>query len=123
MVVVLELLTLAYNVDRFEGFDMDVAEELRARARIFLEEQDKVLDVQRKELGVTDDLAAVEGLSMTMIVQLGQNEVKTLDDLADLAGDELREFVGHNCIRDGVRDWLFLFRCAVATLYIEIKHF
>ena len=77
-----------------EGFDMDVAEELRARAIAYLEEQDKVLDAKRVELGVTDELFAVEGLTATMVVALGENGVKTLDDLADLAGDELREYVG-----------------------------
>ncbi|MFX8999792.1 transcription termination/antitermination protein NusA, partial [Acinetobacter baumannii] len=44
-------------------------------------------------LGVTDDLAAVEGLTLPMLVQLGENGVKTLDDLADLAGDELTDIV------------------------------
>ncbi|SCA55607.1 transcription termination/antitermination L factor [Candidatus Terasakiella magnetica] len=77
-----------------EGFDMDVAEELRARALAYLEEQDKVLDAKRVELGVSDELFNVEGLNAAMVVALGENDVKTLDDLADLAGDELREYVG-----------------------------
>ena len=77
---------------------MDVAEELRARALTYLEEQDKVLDEKRKELGVSDDLFNVEGLSASMVVALGENGVKTLDDLADLAGDELREYVGERNI-------------------------
>jgi len=81
-----------------EGFDMDVAEELRARALSFLEEQDRVLNEKRQELGVDDALFNVDGLSPAMVVALGENGVKTLDDLADLAGDELREFVGERAL-------------------------
>ena len=47
-----------------------------------------------KELGVTDAVSALKGVRPAMIVPLGENNVKTLDDLADLASDELREIVG-----------------------------
>jgi N utilization substance protein A len=77
-----------------EGFDESVAAELQQRARIFLEEQDQRNDVRRLELGVADDLAAVEGLSSGMLVTLGEKGIKSLDDLADLAGDELIEHLG-----------------------------
>ena len=77
-----------------EGFDESVAAELQQRARIFLEEQDQRNDAKRIELGVTDELAALEGLASGQLVTLGEKGVKTLDDLADLAGDELIEFLG-----------------------------
>jgi N utilization substance protein A len=77
-----------------EGFDENVAAELQQRARIALEEQDQRNDTRRVELGVADDLAAINGLSSGMLVILGEKGVKTLDDLADLAGDELIEFLG-----------------------------
>ena len=77
-----------------EGFDEEVAEELRMRARSFLEEQDRQFDVKRRELGVSDEVAAVEGVSAAMLVLLGENGVKSLDDLADLASDELIEMLG-----------------------------
>ena len=47
----------------------------------------------RAQLGVEDDLAALEGLSPGMLVTLGENGIKTLDDFADLAGDELVEML------------------------------
>ena len=72
-----------------EGFDDDVAEELRIRARAYLEEREAELTERRKAAGVTDELAAVEGLTPEMLVVLGEAGVKTLDDLADLAADEL----------------------------------
>jgi len=74
-----------------EGFDEDVAEELRARARNYLEQRDAELNARRVELGVDDDLAGVEGVSPSMLVVLGENGIKTRDDLADLATDELQE--------------------------------
>jgi N utilization substance protein A len=77
-----------------EGFDENTAAELQSRARAFLEEQDKRNTERRKELGVGDDLAAVHGVTSAMQVALGEKGIKTLDDLADLAGDELVEIVG-----------------------------
>ncbi|MGF1610154.1 MAG: transcription termination factor NusA [Kiloniellales bacterium] len=77
-----------------EGFDEEVAQELRARARTFLEEQDRQFEEKRRELGVTDEVAAIEGLNPAALVLLGENGVKSLDDLADLASDELIEMLG-----------------------------
>ncbi|MGE4279008.1 MAG: transcription termination factor NusA [Magnetospirillum sp.] len=77
-----------------EGFDEDVAAELQQRARTFLAEQDERYDAMRKDLGVTDEMAALEGLTPAMLVKLGHREIKTLDDLGDLASDELIDIVG-----------------------------
>jgi N utilization substance protein A len=74
-----------------EGFDEDIAEELRNRANNFLSEEEERLAGLRRELGVDDDLAALAGLSPAMIVTLGEAGVKTLDDLGDLATDELND--------------------------------
>ncbi len=81
-----------------EGFDESVAEELQQRARVFLEEQDKRNTERRRELGVADDLAAIEALNSGALVKLGEQGVKTLDDLADLAGDELIEILGKDSL-------------------------
>ncbi len=77
-----------------EGFDEEVAEELRARARTFLEEQDRQFEARRLELGVAEDISKLEGLTPWMLVTLGENGVKTMDDLGDLASDELMEILG-----------------------------
>ena len=76
-----------------EGFDEDVAEELRVRGRTFLQARDEELNRRRVELGVQDDLTNVEGVSAAMVVKLGENDIKTRDDLADLAGDELLDIL------------------------------
>jgi len=77
-----------------EGFDETVAGELIRRAEAFIERRDNELNDRRLALGVTDDIAAIETLTPAMLVALGEKEVKTLDDLADLASDELIEIVG-----------------------------
>src|SRR3954451_21565853 len=77
-----------------EGFDEDVAAELKRRAVEFLERRDVELDDKRRELGVEDAVAEAGGFTPQMLVALGDKGVKTLDDLADLASDELIEIVG-----------------------------
>ncbi len=77
-----------------EGFDENVAGELIRRAEQFLVKRDSELTERRIALGVNEDVAAVEALTPAMLVALGEKGVKTLDDLADLASDELVEIVG-----------------------------
>jgi N utilization substance protein A len=77
-----------------EGFDDGVAEELIRRGEAFLLRRDEELNDKRLALGVSDDIAAIEVLTPSMLVALGEKGVKTLDDLADLASDELVEIVG-----------------------------
>jgi len=77
-----------------EGFDESVAAELKRRAGTFIEKRDNELDDKRRELGVDDVLSEIGGFSPAMMVTLGEKGVKTLDDLADLAGDELIEILG-----------------------------
>lgn len=78
------------EIAAIEGFDEDTAQELQARARDFLERETAEQDAKRKELGVEDDLVNVQGLTLPMAVALGEAGVKTVEDLADLATDELR---------------------------------
>ena len=77
-----------------ESFDEEIAEELRRRATEFVEKLNTEMAEKRVALGIQDDLAALEGLSPVALVILGEAEIKTLDDLGDLAGDELIEILG-----------------------------
>jgi N utilization substance protein A len=72
-----------------EGFDEDLANELRSRAHQFLAEKEEENTARRHELGVSDELAQIPGLSSAMLVTLGEAGIKSLDDLGDLAADEL----------------------------------
>ena len=72
-----------------EDLDEETCTELRERAIAFLAEEAARLDTRRIELGVSEELAAIPGLVPAMLVTLGENGIKSLDDLADLSTDEL----------------------------------
>ena len=77
-----------------ESFDTEIAEELRRRAVEYVDKINNEMTEKRVALGVADDLAEFEGLSPAALVTLGEAEIKSLDDLGDLAGDELIEILG-----------------------------
>ena len=77
------------EISNIAGFDEDTAEEIQARAVDFLNKENKELEEKCNELGVTDDLLEVEDLSLKMIVTLGENDVKTLEDFAYCSSDDL----------------------------------
>ena len=77
------------EIAHIEGFDEDTAEEIQTRAREYLERIEQERDARRKELGVSDDLAQVPGMTTAMMVALGENGIKTLEDFADCATDDL----------------------------------
>tara|TARA_Y100000588_G_scaffold311644_1_gene337812 strand:- start:168 stop:1793 length:1626 start_codon:yes stop_codon:yes gene_type:complete len=92
-----------------EGFDAEIAAELRNRANVFLSEQEARLTAERRDLGVTDELAAINGLSPQMLVTLGKAGIQTIDNLGDLATDELidpgnSEGVGRGILADYMLD-------------------
>lgn len=72
-----------------DGLDEETAQELQTRGREFIEQENKKLDEKRKELGVADDILGVEGLDLKMIVSLGENDVKSLEDFAGCVTDDL----------------------------------
>jgi N utilization substance protein A len=72
-----------------EGFDEETAQELQNRALEFIEARNKELDDKRRELGVEDDVIAVPGVTPAMAVSLGEAGIKTLEDLAGCATDDL----------------------------------
>ncbi|CAI9120568.1 transcription termination factor NusA [Brytella acorum] len=86
------------ELHNIEGFDEQVAEELVRRAEECLSRKEDALDEQRKALGVDDAIADLGVFSNKMLVTLGESGVKSLDDLADLAGDELVEILGADVI-------------------------
>ncbi len=79
-----------HEIGSIEGFDDETAAELQARAREFLDRQAGELDEKRRSLGVEDGVLEVPGVSLAMAVALGEGGIKTIEDLADLATDEIR---------------------------------
>jgi N utilization substance protein A len=84
---------LAYVVTEelaeIQGIGEETAGELQRRAQEYLERQNAIFDEKRRELGVEDDLMSVEGVTPAMSVALGENGVKSLEDLAGCATDDL----------------------------------
>ncbi|MDR3422543.1 MAG: transcription termination factor NusA [Xanthobacteraceae bacterium] len=81
-----------------EGFDEDTAAELQTRAREYLAKIEAELDAKRQELGVADELKEVPGVTTAMLVRFGENGIKTVEDLAGCATDDL---VGWTERKDG----------------------
>jgi N utilization substance protein A len=77
------------EVAGIEGFDAETAEEIQNRARDYLARIEAEQDARRQELGVADELRDIEGVTTAIMVKLGENEVKTIEDLAGCATDDL----------------------------------
>ncbi len=74
-----------------EGLDEGIAQELQSRALQFVEERDMKFDARRRELGVDDEVAGIEGLTPGFLVRLGEADITSLNDLAELSKFELVE--------------------------------
>ena len=90
------------EIASIEGFDEETAEEIQARARENLEEIERQNDEARRELGVEDDLREVPGVTTAMMVALGRDDIKNLEDFAGAVPDDLVgwvEKVGSETVR------------------------
>ena len=72
-----------------EGFDEDMAAEIQNRATDYLARIEAEHDDRRRELGVADELKDVPGVTTAMLVAFGENDIKTVEDLAGCATDDL----------------------------------
>ncbi|WP_180898054.1 transcription termination factor NusA [Martelella soudanensis] len=77
------------EIASIEGFDAETAEEIQMRAREHLERLEAELDEKRRELGVSDDLRQIDGMTLAMMVALGEEGIKTMEDFAGCAADDL----------------------------------
>ena len=77
------------DIASIDGLDEQTGEELQNRAREYLDRVSKEQDARRVELGVSDELKSLEGVSAAMLVALGEAGIKTMEDLADCATDDL----------------------------------
>ncbi|MBU1286125.1 MAG: transcription termination factor NusA [Alphaproteobacteria bacterium] len=77
---------------QIEGFDEDVAAELQERAREFLDRLAAENDAKRRELGVEDEVMELDSMTPSFAVKLGQEGVKTVEDVAGLVPDDITGF-------------------------------
>jgi len=78
------------EIASIEGFDEDTGAEIQARATDYLDKIAAEYDAKRVELGVEDALLEIEGVTLPIAVALGEGDVKTVENLADLVPDDLR---------------------------------
>ncbi|MGQ4659147.1 transcription termination factor NusA [Lysobacter sp. F6437] len=74
-----------------EGFDEDIVEELRARARDALLNEALAAEEELDEHQPAEDLLSLEGMDDELAYALAARGVVTREDLADLATDELAD--------------------------------
>ena len=86
------------EIASIEGFDEDTASELQTRAREYLERLEGEMDAKRVALGVSDELRTINGMTGQMLVALGEDGIKTMEDFAGCAADDL---VGWSERKDG----------------------
>lgn len=79
-----------------EGLDTAIAQELQNRAQTAIAAAAERL----AKLGVSEELKAMQGMTADLIIALGENGVKTLDDLGDLATDELIEMLPQGLLNE-----------------------
>jgi len=72
-----------------EGFDIDTATEIQTRANEYLAQLEAAQEARRVELGVQDELREIDGITTPMLVAFGENDIKTIEDLAGCATDDL----------------------------------
>jgi N utilization substance protein A len=77
------------EIAHIEGFDENTAGEIQTRAREYLEKLEAERDAKRRELGVGDDVAKIAGVTTAMLVAFGEHGLKTVEDIADCATDDL----------------------------------
>jgi N utilization substance protein A len=108
-----------------EGFDEETAGELQERAREYLKQQEEELDAKRKELGVEDAVRDVPGVTLPVMVKLGEGGIKTVEDLADCATDDLSGWTerkdGETTKHPGVLDGLEVSREDAEALIMQAR--
>jgi N utilization substance protein A len=77
------------EITSIEGFDEETAQELQTRAREYLDRIENELNAKRNELGVSDELLTINGITTAMLVALGEDGIKTMEDFAGCAADDL----------------------------------
>jgi len=86
------------EIASIDGFDEDTASEIQQRAREYLDRIEAEHDEKRRALGVADELREIPGVTTAMMVALGEDGVKTIEDFAGYAADDL---VGWKERKDG----------------------
>jgi transcription termination/antitermination protein NusA len=108
-----------------EGFDADTAAELQNRAKEYLAKIEDEFDAKRKELGVEDALREIPGVTTRMLVAFGENGVKTVEDLAGCATDDIVGWVerkdGESVRQPGILDGFGIERDEAEAMIMQAR--
>src|SRR5499426_2391199 len=108
-----------------EGFDEETAQELQSRARDYLARIEAEYDDKRRALGVEDAVKEVPGVTTKMLVAFGENGIKTVEDLAGCATDDLTGWTerkdGENVRQAGILDGFELSRDDAEALIMQAR--
>ena len=86
----------ASELESIEGFNPELAAELQNRAKAYLTKIEQEYIDNGHAMGMSDDLLKFDFVKRPIIMKLGENGIKSLSDLADLATDELVEILGED---------------------------
>lgn len=113
------------ELSSIEGFDEETASEIQARAREYLERIESEQDAERISLGVEDALKEIDGMTTAMLVALGKDEIKTVEDFAGSVPDELVGWVerkdGEATRHPGALDGFNLSRVDAETMIMAAR--
>jgi N utilization substance protein A len=113
------------EIASIEGFDEETAQELQSRAHEYLNRIEAEFDEKRRELGVEDAVKDVPGVTSKMLVAFGENGIKTIEDLAGCATDELTGWSerkdGENVRQPGILDGFDLSREEAEALIMQAR--
>ena len=85
-----------------------MAKELQDRAIQFVEKRNTELKQEFLDLGGEAAILDIDGMQMQLAAKLAKSDVKTLDDLAGLASDELMELAEDLQLSQDVADAIIL---------------
>lgn len=82
------------ELEKIEGFDESIAQELQNRAKDYLAERESIMNKRLDEIGVDAKMRALPVLSGEMLYCLAENNIKTVEQLRELSSDELLDILG-----------------------------
>ncbi len=113
------------EIASIEGFDDETAQELQERANEHLANIEAEHDARRKELGVEDAVRDVPGVMTPMLVKFGENEIKSVEDLAGAATDDLVGWTerkdGESVRHPGILDGLEITRDEAESMIMQAR--
>jgi N utilization substance protein A len=89
-----------HELASIDGIDEDTGAELQRRAVDVIEAANREADAKRKELGVLDEVAEIPGVTPQMMVAFGENDLKSVEDVAGCSADDL---LGYDDMKKGER--------------------